>query len=89
MARFDEVFSELQAKIGAAIEVIAANPDLAVQVRQAIDAAQAAEVVAQEQAQDDARANALKNVISSVGATLREVAPLPTDTPPADTPDGS
>jgi hypothetical protein len=81
VAQFDDVFAELQAKIGAAIAVIAANPELAVQVREAIDAAQAAEVVAEENRQDDARANALQTVISDVGAVLREVAPLPTDNP--------
>lgn len=82
MSRFDEVFAELQGKINAAIAVIAANPELAVQVREAIDAAEAAEVLAEQQAQDDARANALQTVISDVGAVLREVAPLPSDTPP-------
>lgn len=81
MALFDEVFSELQAKISAAIAVIAANPELAAQVREAIDAAQAAAEIQEQQAQDDARANALKTVISDVGAVLREVAPLPTDQP--------
>jgi hypothetical protein len=86
MARFDDVFAELQAKIGAAIAVIAANPELAVQVREAIDAAEAAEVMTEENRQDDARANVLQSVISDVGAVLREVAPLPTDEPPADPP---
>lgn len=82
MARFDDVFSELQAKIGAAIGIIAADPELAARVRAAIDAAEAAEVLQEQQAQDDARANALQGVISTVGATLREVAPLPTDQDP-------
>lgn len=86
MARFDEVFAELQGKISAAIAVIAANPELAVQVREAIDAAEAAEVLAEQQAQDDARANALQTVISDVGAVLREVAPLPSDTTPVEEP---
>lgn len=81
MARFDEVFAELQAKIGSVIAIIAADHDLAVRVREAIDAAEAEAVVAEEAAQDDARANALKGVITEVGAVLRQVAPLETDTP--------
>lgn len=84
MARFDDVFSELQAKIGATIAIIAADPELAQRVRAAIDAAEAEAVVQEQAAQDDARANALQTVISDVGAVLREVAPLDTDTPPAE-----
>ena len=83
MARFDDVFSELQAKIGAAITVIAADPELAARVRTAIDEAEAAAVVTESAAQDDARANVLQGIISDVGAVLREVAPLPTDNPEA------
>lgn len=84
MARFDDVFAESQAKIGATIAVIASDPELAARVREAMDAAEAAEVIAEQQAQDDARANALSNVITQVGAILREVAPLESDTPPAE-----
>lgn len=80
MARFDEVFAELQAKIGAVVAVIAADPELALRVRAAIDAAEAEKVVEEQAAQDDARANVLQGVISDVGALLRQVAPLDTDT---------
>ena len=66
--------------------MIAADPELALRVREAIDAAEADAVVVEAQAQDDARANALKGVITDVGAVLREVAPLETDQPPVDTP---
>jgi hypothetical protein len=84
MARFDDVFAELQAKVGATMAIIAADPELAARVRSAMDAAEAEEVLAEERAQDDARANALSSVISQVGAVLREVAPLESDTPPAE-----
>lgn len=86
MARFDDVFAELQAKISATIAVIVADPELAARVREAMDAAEAAEAIEEENRQDDARANALSSVISQVGAVLREVAPLPTDNPPEEPP---
>lgn len=80
MAKFDEVFAELQAKVGAVIQVIAANPELAQQVRDAIDAAEAAAVVEEQQAADDARANALSQLIVGVRSTLAEAA-APEETP--------
>jgi hypothetical protein len=72
MAQFDQVFSELQAKMAAAMAVIAQNPELAQQVREAIDGAQAAAVVEEAQAQDDARANALNQLIVGVRGVLAE-----------------
>jgi hypothetical protein len=72
MAQFDEVFAELQAKMAAAMAVIAQNPALAQQVREAIDGAQAAAVVEEAQAQDDARANALNQLIVGVRGVLAE-----------------
>lgn len=72
MAQFDQVFSELQAKMAAAMAVIAQNPALAQQVREAIDGAQAAAVVEEAQAQDDARANALNQLIVGVRGVLAE-----------------
>lgn len=69
------------------IQIIAADPELAVRVREAIDSAEAAEVLAEQQAQDDARANALQGVISTVGAVLRDVAPLESDTAPEPEPE--
>lgn len=86
MARFDDVFAELQAKISATIAVIVADPELAARVREAMDAAEAAEAIEEENRQDDARANALSSVISQVGAVLREVVPLSTDNPPEEPP---
>lgn len=82
MARFDEVYAELQAKMDAAIRVIAQHPEVAAQVREAIDGAQTAAEIAEAQAQDDARANALSNVITGVRAVLQEVAPRPDDAAP-------
>lgn len=75
MAKFDEVFAELTAKMNAAMEVIAANPEIAAQVRQAIEGAQTAAEIVEQQAQDDARANALNNVILGVRQVLAEAAP--------------
>lgn len=81
---FDTVFAELQAKMAAAMQVIAADPALAAQVRDAIDGAQAeADIQAEVQA-DAARANALQNVILGVRATLAEAAPRPEDTAPVE-----
>jgi hypothetical protein len=74
MAKFDEVFAELQAKMAAAMAVIAQNPELAQQVREAIDGAQTAAEIQEAQAQDDARANALSNVILEVRQVLADAA---------------
>ena len=75
MANFDQVFAELQAKMAAAIQVIAQYPDIAAEVRAAIDGAQAAAEIVEGQAQDDARANALKTVIADAGSVLSESLP--------------
>jgi hypothetical protein len=75
MANFDQVFAELQAKMAAAIQVIAQYPDIAAEVRAAIDGAQTAAEIVEGQAQDDARANALKTVIADAGITLSETLP--------------
>ena len=73
MARFDEVFAELQAKMASAIAVIAQYPEVAAEVKAAIDAAQTEAEIVEAQAQDDARANALATVITDVRAVLAEV----------------
>lgn len=86
MAKFDEVYAELQAKMEAAIAVIAQHPEVAAQVRDAIDGAQTAAQIAEGQAQDDARANALSNVITGVRSVLAEVAPRPEDAIPVEEP---
>jgi len=87
VARFDEVFADLQAKMNAAMGVISQYPDVALEVRQAIEVAKTAAQIAEDAAQDDARANALNTVILGVRQTLAEVAPLPADAElkPADT----
>ena len=74
MAQFDQVFAELQAKMAAAMAVIAEPPEVAQQVREAIDGAQAAAVEVEAQAQDDARANALSQMIVGVRGVLAESA---------------
>ena len=90
MAKFDEVFADLQAKMAAAMEVIAQNPELAAQVRQAIEGAQTAAQIAEEQAQDEARANALNNLVLGVRETLAQAAPdaitPPVEEPPVEEP---
>lgn len=83
MPAFDQVFAELQAKMSAAIAVIAQYPEVAAEVRTAIDGAQTQAEIAEGLAQDQARANALSTVITDVRAVLQEVAPRPDD-PPAD-----
>jgi len=85
MAKFDEVFAELTAKMNAAMAVIAQNPVLAQQVREAIDGAQTAAEIEEAAAQDDARANALNNVILGVRQTLAD-AVVPVEEPPAGEP---
>jgi len=72
MAQFDQVFSELQAKMAAAMAVIAQDPDMAQAVREAIDGAEAAAVEVEAQAQDDARANALASMIVAVRGVLAD-----------------
>lgn len=84
MAKFDEVFAELQAKVGAVIAVIAADPALAAQVKAAIDSAEAAAVVEEQRAADDARANAISQLISGAGQMLAAVAPTPEPEPEAE-----
>lgn len=74
MAKFDEVFAELQAKIGAVMQVIAADPALAQQVRDAIDNAQTESEIAEQAAQDDARANALTTIMTDVRTVLADAA---------------
>ena len=86
MAKFDEIFADLQAKMAAAMEVIAQDPVMAAQVRVAIEGAQTAAVIAEEQAQDEARANALNNLVLGVRQTLAEAAPDALPTPPVEEP---
>ena len=75
VAKFDEVFADLQAKMTAAMGVISQYPEVAAEVRAAIEGAQTAAEIAEGQAQDEARANALNNVILGVRETLAAAAP--------------
>lgn len=73
MAKFDEVFADLTVKMQAVIEVIASDPVLAQQVKDAIDNAHNEAEIQEQQAADDARANALAAVMSGVRDTLAQV----------------
>ena len=78
MASFDEVFAELTAKMNAAMGVISSYPEVAIQVRDAIEGAITAAEIQEGQAQDDARANALNGLILGVRQVLADaVAPTP------------
>jgi hypothetical protein len=70
MALFDDKFALLQAQLTAALDVIAAHPDIAAEVKTAVDAAQPPSDVAQGQAQDDARANVIDNLINDFSSAL-------------------
>lgn len=84
MAQFDQVFAELQAKMAAAIQVISQDPVMAQQVREAIDNAQTEAEIAEQQAQDDARANALRSVIVDVRGALAQAVGEPVEEPPVE-----
>lgn len=74
MAQFDEVFADLQAKISAVLAVIAQYPEVAAEVRAAIDTAQAAAAAAEERMADDARANSLQLMINQARDALAQAA---------------
>ena len=57
----------------AMMEVIAQHPEVAAEVKAAIDAAENQAEIVEQQAQDDARANALETVMTDVRAVLAEV----------------
>lgn len=84
MPTFDAKFLELEAKITAVLQMLIAEfPDAAVRAKQVIDTAVAdAEVEATVQA-DEARANAISQLISGAGQMLAAVAPAaqPEETP--------
>ena len=74
----------------AASALMQAASSCSAEVRVAIEEAQNSAAVAEDQAQDEARANALNNLVLGVRATLAEAAPdaltPPVDEPPADQP---
>jgi hypothetical protein len=88
MAKFDEVFADLQAKMNAAMAVIAQDPVMAAQVRAAIDGAQTAAEIEEAAAQDDARANALNTMVVNVRGILAEAVgeEVPVEEPPVGEP---
>jgi hypothetical protein len=88
MAKFDEVFADLQAKMNAAMAVIAQDPVMAAQVRAAIDGAQTAAEIEEAAAQDDARANALNTMVVNVRGILAEAVgeEVPVEEPPVEEP---
>jgi hypothetical protein len=86
MAQFDAVFAELQAKMAAAMAVISQDPVMAQQVRDAIDGAEAAAVVEEAQAQDDARANALNQLIVGVRGVLADAVGVTVEEPVVEEP---
>lgn len=81
MAAFDEVYAQLAAKMDAAMAVIAANPEIAAQVKAAIDSAVIPTEIQEQQAQDAARANALNNIILEVRQVLAAAVPAPDPEP--------
>lgn len=82
MAKFDQVFADLQAKMAAAMAVIAQDPVMAQAVREAIDNAQTTAEIEEAAAQDDARANALNAMVLNVRGILAEaVGEVPVEEP--------
>ena len=83
MAEFDNVFAEAQKQVAAINAVLAVHPNILREVQKE-HSTQPDPVVVEEKAQDDARANALKNLLAQSPLTAVEV-PLPDrETPDAD-----
>lgn len=83
MAKFDEVFADLNAKMSAVMNVIAQDPALAAQVKAAIDNAHNEDEIIEQQMQDEARANALATSMQTVRDILAAVVPQE-EQPPAE-----
>lgn len=75
MAKFDEVFADLQAKMDAAMDVLAEYPEVAAEVRTALLGAQALAVEQAEDRADESRANVLVTMVAGVANKLAEAAP--------------
>ena len=71
MAEFDDALGDLNGKLAAISTVLDAHPNIAAEVRRALENATAI-AVAESQAQDDARANALARVTEQ---HLEKIAP--------------
>ena len=76
---FDSVLAELNAKLAAAMTVIAEHPELAEKVAKAIDTAPVKAVTDDEVLQDQARANALAVALRDARKSL----PVPEPEEPA------
>lgn len=83
MAKFDEVFADLTAKMTATMNIIAQDPALAAQVKAAIDNAHNEDEIIEQQMQDEARANALATSMQTVRDILTAVVPQE-EQPPAE-----
>ena len=81
MARFDEEFAKLQVRLEAALAVLANHPEIAAEVKAAVDVANANDPVAEGLVQDEARANVIVNLLTNVDSALEASA---VTEPPAD-----
>ena len=73
MAQFDDTLADLQAKLTAMNAVLTAHPEVAAKVAAAVDGATvdpATVKTSDDQAQDDARANALARTIETARKAL-------------------
>jgi hypothetical protein len=70
MARFDEEFAKLKTQLTAALAVIAQYPEVAAEVKTAIDSAENPTVLTEGEAQDEARANVITNLLDNLGSAL-------------------
>lgn len=79
MAKFDEVFADLNAKMSAVMGIVAQDPVLAAQVKDAIDNAHSQDEIIAEVQADEARANALATSMQTVRDILAAVVPAPVE----------
>lgn len=85
MASFDQKFAELQVKITAVLDMLIQEfPDAAVRAKQVIDTAVAEAVANSEVQADEARGNAIAQLITGAGAMLSVVVPAVEPEPPAE-----
>lgn len=76
MSSFDQKFAELQVKITAVLEMLIAEfPDAAIRAKEVIDTAVAESVGQAEVQADEARGNAIAQLITGAGAMLADIVP--------------
>lgn len=73
MSGFDSVLAELQAKMAAGVAVVMKYPEVAAEFKAAIDGYQAVAVDQETVQADEARVNALRQVISGTAAVLQSI----------------